>query len=151
MSASLVSCSNTRSQTPPHITNMENFINHLPVKIRFGEGISKTLPAVIGEVSSKYVFLMVDAQIEKFNPAAGDLINELKATLGLTVFLITHDLDTLRDACDRVAALANKHIDAVGPLDYVRSNADGLDCSVLSPYRTVPAPAKETTGFTPIE
>ena len=58
---------------------MENFNNHLPVKIRFGEGISKTLPAVIGEVSSKHVFLMVDAQIEKFNPAAGDLINVLKA------------------------------------------------------------------------
>jgi len=34
------------------------------------------------------------------------LVNELKETLGLTVFLITHDLDTLRDACDRVAALA---------------------------------------------
>ena len=54
-----------------------------------------------------------------------ELINELKETLGLTVFLITHDLDTLRDACDRVAALANKHIEAIGPLDYVRSQANG--------------------------
>ena len=54
-----------------------------------------------------------------------ELINELKETLGLTVFLITHDLDTLRDACDRVAALAGKKIDAIGPLDYVREHAKG--------------------------
>ncbi len=54
-----------------------------------------------------------------------ELVNELKETLGLTVFLITHDLDTLRDACDRVAALANRKIDAIGPLDYVRENAKG--------------------------
>lgn len=54
-----------------------------------------------------------------------ELINELKETLGLTVFLITHDLDTLRDACDRVAALADKKIAAIGPLDYVREEATG--------------------------
>lgn len=52
-----------------------------------------------------------------------ELINELKETLGLTVFLITHDLDTLRDACDRIAALANRKIDAIGPLDFVREYA----------------------------
>lgn len=54
-----------------------------------------------------------------------ELINELKGTLGLTVFLITHDLDTLRDACDRVAALAEKKVSAIGPLDYIRENARG--------------------------
>lgn len=54
-----------------------------------------------------------------------DLINELKRTMGLTVFLITHDLDTLRDACDRVAALADKKIAAIGPLDHLREHAEG--------------------------
>ncbi len=54
-----------------------------------------------------------------------ELINELKRTMGLTVFLITHDLDTLRDACDRVAALADKKIAAIGPLEHVREHADG--------------------------
>lgn len=53
------------------------------------------------------------------------LINELKSALDLTVFLITHDLDTLRDACDRIAALEGKKIAAIGPLDYVRENAQG--------------------------
>ncbi len=46
-----------------------------------------------------------------------DLIMTLKQTLGLTVFMVTHDLDSLYDACDRIAALADKKVIAVGPLD----------------------------------
>ena len=38
---------------------------------------------------------------------------ELQATLGLTVFLITHDLDTLHEICDRVAVIADKRVIAV--------------------------------------
>ena len=53
------------------------------------------------------------------------LINELQSALNLTVFLITHDLDTLRDACDRIAVLADKKVSAIGTLDYVRSHATG--------------------------
>ncbi|MXO96340.1 ATP-binding cassette domain-containing protein [Erythrobacter aquimaris] len=41
------------------------------------------------------------------------LTKELKETLGLTVFLITHDLDTLHEICDRVAVLADKKVIAV--------------------------------------
>jgi phospholipid/cholesterol/gamma-HCH transport system ATP-binding protein len=45
-----------------------------------------------------------------------DLIRTLQQTLGLTVFMVTHDLDSLASACDRVAALADKKVVAVGPL-----------------------------------
>jgi len=41
---------------------------------------------------------------------------DLKETLGLTVFLITHDLDTLYEICDRVAVLADKKVIAVGTI-----------------------------------
>ncbi len=41
---------------------------------------------------------------------------ELRETLGLTVFLITHDLDTLYEICDRVAVLAEKRVIAVGTI-----------------------------------
>ena len=44
------------------------------------------------------------------------LTKELKETLGLTVFLITHDLDTLYEICDRVAVLADKRVIAVGSI-----------------------------------
>ena len=44
------------------------------------------------------------------------LIRGLQSTLGLTVFLITHDLDTLYEICDRVAVLADRKVIAVGTI-----------------------------------
>jgi phospholipid/cholesterol/gamma-HCH transport system ATP-binding protein len=53
--------------------------------------------------------------------AAGfdELLLTLKNALGLTVFLITHDLDTLYTICDRVAVIAEKRILVIGSLDDV--------------------------------
>ena len=50
---------------------------------------------------------------------AGDLdtlIETLKETLGLTVFMVTHDLDSLYTVCTRIAALADGRIVANGPM-----------------------------------
>jgi phospholipid/cholesterol/gamma-HCH transport system ATP-binding protein len=44
------------------------------------------------------------------------LIRDLKGSLGLTVFMVTHDLDSLFAICDRVAVLVDKKI-RVGTLD----------------------------------
>ncbi len=49
-----------------------------------------------------------------------ELILSLKESLGLTVFMVTHDLDTLHAACDKVAVLAEKRVIACGPLEEVR-------------------------------
>ena len=46
-----------------------------------------------------------------------NLTRDLKETLGLTVFLITHDLDTLYAICDRVAVLADQKVIAVGAIE----------------------------------
>ena len=48
--------------------------------------------------------------------AFDDLTKSLQKTMGLTVFLITHDLDTLYAICDRVAVLADKKVIAVGTI-----------------------------------
>ena len=48
--------------------------------------------------------------------AFDDLTKSLQRTMGLTVFLITHDLDTLYAICDRVAVLADRHVIAVGTI-----------------------------------
>ncbi|MBB4860981.1 phospholipid/cholesterol/gamma-HCH transport system ATP-binding protein [Novosphingobium chloroacetimidivorans] len=57
------------------------------------------------------------AGLDPIGAAAFDqLTRELKETLGLTVFLITHDLDTLYAICDRVAVLADKTVIAVGTI-----------------------------------
>jgi phospholipid/cholesterol/gamma-HCH transport system ATP-binding protein len=51
---------------------------------------------------------------------AGDfdeLIATLQRTLGLTVFMVTHDLDSLYTVCDRIAALGDGKILAEGPIE----------------------------------
>ena len=51
--------------------------------------------------------------------AAGEvdtLIKTLQKTLGLTVFMVTHDLASLNTICDRVAALADGKIVAIGSM-----------------------------------
>jgi len=58
------------------------------------------------------------AGLDPIGAAAFDeLTSELQKILGLTVFLITHDLDTLYAICDRVAVLADKKVIAVGTID----------------------------------
>jgi phospholipid/cholesterol/gamma-HCH transport system ATP-binding protein len=57
------------------------------------------------------------AGLDPIGAAAFDhLIRTLQQALGLTVFLITHDLDTLYAICDRVAVLADRRILAVAPV-----------------------------------
>jgi phospholipid/cholesterol/gamma-HCH transport system ATP-binding protein len=45
------------------------------------------------------------------------LIATLQRTLGLTVFMVTHDLDSLNTVCDRIAVLADGKIIAAGTME----------------------------------
>ncbi|WP_291865786.1 ABC transporter ATP-binding protein [Bradyrhizobium sp.] len=76
--------------------------------------------------------------------AAGDfdaLIQTLQKTLGLTVFMVTHDLASLNTVCDRVAALADGKIVAIGPMrellqsehPWVRAYFHGKRSQMLQP------------------
>jgi len=47
------------------------------------------------------------------------LIQQLSGALGVTVFMVTHDLDSLYAICDRVAVLAERHVMVVGPISEV--------------------------------
>ncbi len=62
--------------------------------------------------------------------ALDKLIIRLKNTLGLTIVIITHDLDTLWAVTDRVAVLADKHIFEVMPI----KNLIKLEHSWLQEY-----------------
>lgn len=48
--------------------------------------------------------------------AFDELIRDLADSLDLTVFMITHDLDSLYEITDRVAVLADKHVVATAPV-----------------------------------
>ncbi len=64
---------------------MPPFGNHLPVRIRFGDGVAATLPDVLAEVGATRVLVMLDDGIERFNPAVADLLAGPLATPGLVV------------------------------------------------------------------
>jgi phospholipid/cholesterol/gamma-HCH transport system ATP-binding protein len=76
--------------------------------------------------------------------AAGEfdaLIKTLQKTLGLTVFMVTHDLASLNTVCDRVAALADGRIVAIGSMGdllqsehpWVRAYFHGSRSQMLQP------------------
>ncbi len=64
--------------------------------------------------------VFLDEQTSGLDPiSAGDfdaLIRTLQQTLGLTVFMVTHDLESLDTVCDRIAALADGKVIAIGPM-----------------------------------
>ena len=76
--------------------------------------------------------------------AAGEfdaLIKTLQTTLGLTVFMVTHDLASMYTECDRVEALADGKVVAIGPMDellqsehpWVRAYFHGKRSEMLQP------------------
>ncbi len=61
------------------------------------------------------------AGLDPIGAAAFDgLIKDLSKSLGLTVFLVTHDLDTLVRVCDRIAVLGDKKMLITAPLEEVQ-------------------------------
>ncbi|HEY4555698.1 MAG TPA: ABC transporter ATP-binding protein [Lysobacter sp.] len=62
------------------------------------------------------------AGLDPIGAAAFDrLIRTLQQALGLTVFLITHDLDTLYAICDRIAVLADRRVVACAPREQIEA------------------------------
>jgi phospholipid/cholesterol/gamma-HCH transport system ATP-binding protein len=58
------------------------------------------------------------AGLDPIGAAAFDQLTlELSRTLGLTVFMVTHDLDSLYAICDRVAVLADRKVLTVAPIE----------------------------------
>jgi phospholipid/cholesterol/gamma-HCH transport system ATP-binding protein len=67
--------------------------------------------------------LFLDEPTSGLDPISGgdfdSLIKTLQRTLGFTVFMVTHDLDSLHSVCDRVAVLADGKIVVEGPMSAV--------------------------------
>src|SRR5215217_7767005 len=90
--------------------------------------------------------LFLDEPTSGLDPiGAGDfdeLIATLQRTLGLTVFMVTHDLDSLYSVCDRIAALGEGKILAAGTIEtmlasdhpWVRAYFHGKRARVAAPH-----------------
>ncbi len=71
------------------------------------------------------------------------LIRDLSQSLGLTVFMITHDLDSLYAICDRIAVIADKKIVAIAPVaELERSDHPWIREYFLGPRGRAAAAAK---------
>jgi len=78
-----------------------------------------------------------------------ELIATLQKTLGLTVFMVTHDLGSLYSICDRIAALADGKVIEVGTVaqmlasehPWLRSYFHGKRASQLAPPPAPDTPA----------
>lgn len=65
------------------------------------------------------------AGLDPISASAFDtLLISLRDALGLTVFLVTHDLDTLQATCDRIAVLADRRVLVTGTMAEMRDVAD---------------------------
>jgi phospholipid/cholesterol/gamma-HCH transport system ATP-binding protein len=73
--------------------------------------------------------LFLDEPTAGLDPIAAEnfdqMTQELARSLGLTVFLVTHDLDTLHAICDRVAVLYGGKVAAIGAIPEVVASATG--------------------------
>jgi len=72
------------------------------------------------------------------------LIRRLQVNLGLTVFMVTHDLDSLHAICDRIAVLAETRVLVVGPMaDMLRHEHPWLKEYFHGPRARAAQPQKE--------
>jgi phospholipid/cholesterol/gamma-HCH transport system ATP-binding protein len=79
--------------------------------------------------------------------AFDELIVDLSRSLGLTVFMITHDLDSVYTICDRVAVIADKRIVAVGtPRELEHSDHPWIRSYFLGPRGRAAAGAAGAAG-----
>ncbi len=73
--------------------------------------------------------LFLDEPTAGLDPIAAEnfdrMTEELARSLGLTVFLVTHDLDTLHAICDRVAVLFKGKVVSIGTIPEITANAEG--------------------------
>jgi choline dehydrogenase len=95
------------------------FGNHLPVKIRFGDGRASELPAVLADLGSTRPFVMVDEGIERFNPAVAALLDLLSSSSDLTVTVFAKPageptIAMVEDAIAGLAAASSDSVIAVG-------------------------------------
>ena len=80
-----------------------------------------------------------------------ELIARLRDTLGLTVYMVTHDLDSLFSVCDRIAVLGQKKVLVEGTLDDMLAFDDPWVQSYFRGKRARSIPPAEPSAGHPVE
>jgi phospholipid/cholesterol/gamma-HCH transport system ATP-binding protein len=80
-----------------------------------------------------------------------DLIAQLRDTLGLTVYMVTHDIESLFSVCDRIAVLGQKKVLVEGTLDDMLAFDDAWVQSYFRGKRARSIPRAESSAGHPVE
>lgn len=80
-----------------------------------------------------------------------DLIAQLRDTLGLTVYMVTHDLDSLFSVCDRIAVLGQKKVLVEGTLEDMLAFDDPWVQSYFKGKRARSIPRADQSARFPVE
>lgn len=56
------------------------FFNHLPVRVRFGDGVALELPEIVAEAGAGSALVVIDADLERLSPAVASTLEALSAT-----------------------------------------------------------------------
>ena len=122
--------------------------NKLPSELSGGMRKRASLARALA-LEPKLLFLdEPTAGLDPIGAAAFDqLLLTLTQSLGLTVFLITHDLDTIYTICNRVAVIGERKILTVGPLEEVeRYDNDWIQDYFHGPRGRAAAFAEQQAG-----
>jgi phospholipid/cholesterol/gamma-HCH transport system ATP-binding protein len=87
------------------------------------------------------------AGLDPIGAAAFDqLIRDLQQSLGLTVFMVTHDLDSLAAICDRIAVLVDKRVKVGTMADHLRDDHPWIRAYFHGPRARVAIAANQASG-----
>jgi phospholipid/cholesterol/gamma-HCH transport system ATP-binding protein len=112
----------------PDVTDAdESLIRNFGLGLELSKKLNELSGGTRQKINAVAAFMFNPALMILDEPTAGldpigaaafdELIEGLQKKLDLTVFLITHDLDTLWAICDRVAVIADKKVIAVGTIE----------------------------------
>ncbi len=111
---------------------VKDFGNHLPVRVRFGDGLAASLPTLVTDQGWSNVFVLVDEGLTTHSPAVAALLEGLNASSNLTVHEKSPGEPTIAMADAACAALADCATDVIVAIGggSVMDTAKAARCSV---------------------
>lgn len=104
-------------------------------------GGQKQRVGIARALAARPAYLLSDEATSALDPETTasilELLRDINRQLGLTIVLITHELDVVKSICDHAASLANGRLVEAGPIAQLLANPDSaLGRSLLPGYST---------------
>jgi len=103
-----------------HLVGLEKHAHQYPAQLSGGQ---KQRVGIARALATEPTLLLCDEATSALDPQTTAqvlaLLDKINRTLGLTIVLITHEMDVIRRVCDRVAVLDGGHLVETGPVTEV--------------------------------